>query len=749
MRLPYLFIALLLVTCPMLMQAQTPAARPRIGLTLGGGGARGLAHIGLLKALDSAQVRVDYVSGTSMGAVVGALYAEGYTGAEIERIAQAIDWNAMLSNATPLAALPLAERDESGRYIAELPLTRKGLQLPGGLLESQELWLKLIELYFPFYRTKNFDDFERKFRCVATDVVAGQPVVLRQGEIASAVRASMAIPSVFSPVEYQGRRLVDGGVVRNFPVSEAQAMGATYVIGSSVSGEANTQASLRNALDILLQIAFFKDNDDFKQQKARCNLYVDYPLDGFGVGSFSSGPAIIARGLARGRALYPRLRALQDSLDAKYGPVAPLARAPRADSVYLTGVEMKGVEPRYVPRLLQLMRFQDHRYYTAPQLSAAIRQAFSTRYFRRITYVLQPTAGTADAATIVFEVDPAPLTLVGLGLHYNTATGIGLIASISSKDLLLPGSTSQLKFNLGENPRARLVHTQLLSHDLKWSGRLFVQGEQVSITTYAPDFTKAGLYTQGFVNADARVTRSLGLSRALGVGTSYEYLVYHPEITSRLQPDGRIRQVNTYAYYEANTLNTMVYPTRGRRVYAEAGYVYAQRPSGAGVSDSTVVLGIHFQFTPYTHTRFSFAQYLPLTKTATLLLQAQAGLNFNYKQAVFNDFVVGGLNSVVRNQVTFAGVPEAALLTGSAATALVGYQFALTPSLFATAKANVLYHDFITGNVRLQAAKANYGGSLTLGLKTIVGPIDASIMYSDLSKSFLTYFNIGLPFGYR
>lgn len=737
---------LLLYSSP--LRAQVPGSRPKVGLTLGGGGARGLAHIGLLKALDSAQVHVDYVTGTSMGAVIGALYSVGYSGAEIEHIATGLNWDELLTNAAPLNTLPLAEKNEMGRYIAELPYEKGSLRLPSGLIESEELWLKLSELFFPFYRTKNFEEFHRSFRCVATDVISGEPVVLNRGEIAAAVRSSMSIPSIFSPVSYQGRQLVDGGVVRNFPVSEAKAMGADYVIGSNVSAGAYTAESLRSPIDIMLQISSFKDNEDFKKQKAQCAVYVDYALDGFSTGSFSSAPAIIATGMEAGRRLYPRLRAGNDSLNTRFGPVAAVPPPPRADSVYVAGYEVKGLSAEQVPLLVQLMQFKPNRYYTAAQLSTAIRLAFGTRNFRRITYSLLPVAGSPDAATIVFDVDRSPLTLLGLGLQYNTLTGIGLIASLSTKNLALLNATAQLKLNIGENLRGQLRFTKFLSKNKQLTGSLVLQGEQVGIDVYNSRFAQVGRYTQGYFMADAQVAQAFRRSRVVGVGTRFENLGYEPQIEAGLQPDGKLNLLNSYLFYAVNTLNTTFYPTRGHRVYGEVGYVYNQHPA-VGASLEGVPLPFSFSFQPYSHSRLSFEQYLPLTTRGTLHLHVQAGLNYQYKQAITNDFLVGGLSSVIRNQLIFAGLPDASLTTGSAAGLLLGYQYSVGRNLYATAKVNGLYHDFLGENLRLQPARVIYGTSLTLGLKTLLGPIDASVMYSDASKKLSTYFNIGIPFGYR
>ena len=744
-----LLLALLLGTSA--SRAQAPPQRPHIGLTLSGGGARGLAHIGLLKALDSAQVRVDYVTGTSMGAVVGSLYAAGYSGVEIEKIAQGLDWDALLTNAAQLSTITLPGKDDFGHYLVELPVVKGKFQLSNGVIESEELWLKLSEFFFPYYRTKDFTRFKREFRCVATDIISGEPEVLRSGEIVAAIRASMAIPSVFTSVQYQGHRLVDGGVVRNFPVSEVRAMGADVVIGSNVSAGAYTEASLRSPVDVLLQISSFKDNADFKAQKALCNIYVDYPLGDYSSGSFSAAAPITAVGLLQGRSVYPKLKALHDSLDMRYGPApAYPPTKPRADSVLIEDYKVQGLPPAAEALLLRQLRLRPQHYYTALQLSAAIRDAFGTRAFRKITYSLLPASDSS--ARLVLNAERSPAARIGLGLHYNSLTNLGLIGSLTVQDKFAPASTSQVALNIGENPRLRLKHMQYLGPQQRLVGRLLAQGERVSITTYNTSFKKAGLYTQSYVLANAQLLRLLDRNRAVGLGTRYEYGRFTPEITSRLQLDGHISLLNSYLFYEENTLNAIAYPTHGRKIEAEYGWVYQQRPSFKLLSDSTVIgteQSTAFSFRPYEHFRLNVEQYVPLNKRATLLVQVQAGVNRNYRQAIANDFVVGGLNSVLRNQLTFAGLPETGIYTGSAVSGLMGYQYAVSPKVFLTGKANALYYNFIDNPAHPQSARMAYGGSLGLGLNSFLGPIDVSLMYSNVAKKLLPYFNIGFPFGYR
>lgn len=209
--------------------------RPKIGLTLSGGGAKGLAHIGILKAIDSAGLKIDYVTGTSMGSIIGVLYAAGYSADSIEKIAKNIDWDLLLSNQVSLRSIIMEEKSEYSKYDVELPWVNNWFRLSTGFLEGEELWLKLSELLFPLHKIKNFNDFAIPFKCIATNVSTGKAVVLDSGEIVPAIRSSMAIPSLFTAVDYDGKKLIDGGVVRNFPVKDVKKMGADIVIGSNVS----------------------------------------------------------------------------------------------------------------------------------------------------------------------------------------------------------------------------------------------------------------------------------------------------------------------------------------------------------------------------------------------------------------------------------------------------------------------------------------------------------------------------------
>ncbi|HRI19596.1 MAG TPA: patatin-like phospholipase family protein [Panacibacter sp.] len=732
------------VTGWLTLSAQT---RPKIGITLSGGGAKGLAHIGILKAIDSAGLKVDYVTGTSMGSIIGALYAVGYPADSIEKIARRLDWDLLLSNASSLRSLSMDEKEEYDKYAAELPWVNNGFKLPGGVLESEEIWLMLSELFFPVYNTKDFSKFLRGFKCIATDVSTGEGVIIDNGEIVSAIRSSMAIPSVFTPVNYNGRKFVDGGVVRNFPVSDAKNMGADIVIGSNVAGGLLPKEKINNVFQVLLQVAFFREDEDAVKEKKLCDIYVPHNLDNFSMGSFGSSNEIIDEGIGKGDSIYPRLKMLADSLDKIYGRQEIKKNAlPIVDSIKITAYQINGLARTNESFFLHRTQFQNNKWYTAAQLSAHIRRAFGTRYYSKIIYSLQPLP---DGSTkIIFEVEENPFTFAKVGIHYNSFSGISLIGNLTSRDFFTPYSRSQLTVNIGENLRIRGEHLQVFGKFKTFSVATTVQAESLKFTTYN-DFIKDGLYRQAYFLADMNMQWSLQRKYAFGIGTRFESFHYSPSITSRFELRGNYSLLNTYGALKLNTLSNAVYPKKGSKFEAEVGYVYSQDPHITYFKQGTQITNLDsagFNFNNFTRTRLSYEHYIPLSKRNVFLVQLQAGINFNQKESVLNDYFIGGLTNTFRNQITFAGLNEGTLYSSSVTALQVGLRYQMYSSLFVTGKANAAYYNFVGSNTNLKNSQLLTGCSLTLGYNFLLGPLEISAMYCGQSKKLLPYINLGIPF---
>ncbi|HEY0768602.1 MAG TPA: patatin-like phospholipase family protein [Steroidobacteraceae bacterium] len=237
-----LILAVQWLAAPVITNAQSSAAqpgaapatahRPRVGLVLSGGGARGAAHIGVVKILEQMRIPIDAIAGTSMGAVVGGLYASGLSARDIEKIMTSINWQDAFHDRPPREDLTLRRKQEDESFLVKFPLGVHGgrILLPKGLIQGQSLTQMLRRLTLPVVRTSNFDELPTPFRAVATDLVSGETVVMGSGDLTSAMRASLSAPGVFAPVEREGHLLVDGGITDNVPVDIARAMGVDVVI---------------------------------------------------------------------------------------------------------------------------------------------------------------------------------------------------------------------------------------------------------------------------------------------------------------------------------------------------------------------------------------------------------------------------------------------------------------------------------------------------------------------------------------
>ncbi|MEY2883333.1 MAG: hypothetical protein RL490_1057, partial [Pseudomonadota bacterium] len=227
----------------------TTAGRPRIGLVLGGGGAKGFAHIGVLKELERRHIPVDVIAGTSMGAVVGSVYATGADANGVERIARGIDWTTVFNDSLKRRDLSFRRKLEDRQVLLDY---RIGIEngkpvLPRGVLGGQKLYATVQALLAPWAATDDFDRLAIPYRAVATDIASGEPVVLGKGSLSSAVFASMAIPAAFPPVERDGLLLVDGGVSNNLPVDVARAMGVDIVIVVDVGEKPHKAETIKSA----------------------------------------------------------------------------------------------------------------------------------------------------------------------------------------------------------------------------------------------------------------------------------------------------------------------------------------------------------------------------------------------------------------------------------------------------------------------------------------------------------------------
>lgn len=743
----YIFIFLLVLAA-----AGQESHRPKIGLTLSGGGAKGLAHIGILKAIDSAGLNIDYITGTSMGSVIGGLYAIGYSADSIETLARAIDWEQLLSNQSSLRSVFMEEKDEYSKYVVELPWVNHRFTLPTGILESQELWLKFSELFFPVSNIKDFSKFSIPFKCIATDVGTGEAVVMDRGEIVSSIRSSMAIPSFFTAVTMDDRRLIDGGVVRNFPVQDVKKMGADIVIGSNVSTGLLASNKVSNAIQVLLQVAFFREAEDHLTEVPLCDIYVTHSLSKYNMGSFGQANEILDEGIEEGHKLYPRLKQLADSLDAIYGPSPRKKnRLPEKQKIKISSFELSGLKNTTIEFFINTLDLRNNEWYSVQEISEMVRHAFGTRYYNRILYSLheQPDG----SYKIVFKIVENPLSFAKIGLHYDKFSGISAIVNLTTRNFLIRNSRNLVSLNIGDNFRARAQHLQYIGRHKNFTFTLGAQYDRFDINMYNSyktynSYREAGLYKRQYTVFDASPAFSVSRKLSMGVGFRMELLHYTPIIAAPLEFKGSNNFPTTYAFFRYNSLNKVIFPGKGVKIDAEADWVLKQNAdisilqNGVEVPPGTFDIATH----QYSRVMLNVQSYYPVSGRVTAMAGMQSGINFNYTNNIMNEFSIGGLIPLYNNQITFAGLPEATTYAPTVAAFNTGVRYEFLSNTYATGKANILFTNFINKSIFFDNPSFFSGFALSFGYNFALGPLEISAMYSDQTRRVGTYVSLGLSF---
>ncbi len=342
--------------------ATAAAARPRIGLALSGGGARGAAHVGVLKMLEELRIPIDCIAGTSMGAIVGGLYATGCSAAELEAIITTIDWTAAFSDFIPRTERSFRRKRDDDLYLVKNKPGIRGLDLlfPPGLLDGQKIDLLLKKHTLPVIGIRDFDSLSIPFRCVAADLATGEPVVIDHGDLALALRASMSIPIVFAPREIDGRLLVDGGIVRNLPVEALRQMGADVIIAVDISTPLLEREQIRSVLGVTDQIMGIMTRRDTDEQIASLrpgDVLIRPDLGGITTASFDRAAEAIPIGYDAAKAASDTLSRLSLSYGEHWDY---LARRVYAGLVAKSAWRTTKLNTRRKPPVIDELRIANH-----------------------------------------------------------------------------------------------------------------------------------------------------------------------------------------------------------------------------------------------------------------------------------------------------------------------------------------------------------------------------------------------------
>ncbi|PHI18707.1 hypothetical protein CEQ90_16745 [Lewinellaceae bacterium SD302] len=736
-------VFLILLFAANLLSAQD---RPTLGLALSGGGAKGLAHIGVIQELENAGIYPDLVSGTSMGSIVGGLYAIGYSPSQLKRIAGDISWTDYFSDSYASSFVPIEQRRLSQGYQLSFPIDTGGIVLPRGLLEGRKIQTLLSLLFSPARNASSFDDFPLPFRAIATDIVTGEAYTFRDGEIQHAIRASMAIPSIFAPVsvtdaEGKDRLLVDGLVVRNLPASDAIDLGADLVLAVDVGAPLAKKEELNNIISILQQTADFGSIKYNEQQRELADFIIDPDLGEFTAISYDSADSIVKLGAASTRAALPELIRQLESSGIAVPMEAPERKEIEADSLFLTGVRFECDDPAATRILEKLFYLGIPGLVTNDQLENQINKLYGSNFFTLINFSFLPTV---DGNELIISAKPVLDWQMRLSVSYDSDYEIAMLVNLSGRNVIGNGSLLSFDARISQFPRASLdyiLYTQTrpsigvhLSGSANfYPGRLY-DGDDLISEFRAHHFTSRLAAFSG-----------LGENRYLEAGLFSENLSSNDRFITLVPTENILNRQAFYAELVRDTYDRAIFPRKGARtdIYVQRSLGGREKKTDADFND----LGSNLVVTA-TH-----RQVNKLIGKVSGILELAGGFVQHNRRNVLNQLYLGRPLAKEPFFFNVYGKRHMELAVSGFVTAAFGlrleagnnnfiglhYQYgryAISEERLVRLENGLLNPDRFNENIS--------GFALTLGSDTFLGPLQFNAEYdpSDGSK------NYNLHFGY-
>ncbi len=424
----------------------------KIGLVLSGGGAKGMAHIGVLKVLEKYKIKPDYIAGTSMGAIVGSLYAAGYSADQIDSIFRKIDFDKVLFDFQERKYKSFYKKKTGPKYIFSLPFSFKemSVQIPKGLSSSQNMFNEMSHYLYPVHPIENFNHLKIPFLCISTDISTGEQVLFNKGFLPEAVTASALLPTVYAPLEIDNRLLLDGGIVNNYPVKEVRDLGADFIIGSDVQGKILKKEEIKDITKIMDQIVSFQMYKEMPKKKLQTDLYLHPDINGIGITDFDKLDTIIQRGINVAEKKIPEFAKKYKSKNYKQNRL----NFKYPDSLYFDEIIIKGQRNHRRNYILNKIGVHTKRKISYQDFLEGINNLYGTENFDFIHYRFNKKGSHRILQLKIKEKDHN--AYVNIGFHYNPLYKINVIGNLEKKYLFAKNDFFSFDIIGGENTRFNL-----------------------------------------------------------------------------------------------------------------------------------------------------------------------------------------------------------------------------------------------------------------------------------------------------
>jgi len=709
--------------------------RPKVGLVLSGGGAKGFAYIGLLRVMEEVGIQVDYVGGTSIGSIVAGLYALGYSPDEIEKQVRKQDWDNLLIDKIPRKYIAYEEKEFLENSLISFPLKKRKIGLKQAMYQGQQVNLLLNRFFSPAWLTTDFNKLQTPFLCVGTNLFNGDAEVLNEGYLPMAIRASMSIPGYFTPTHYNGYYLVDGGIVDNYPADKVMEMGAQLLVGGDVqSGLADTISQLSSMTEIINQIVFFHGEAANEEAARLIDLNIRFEVPA-GMMDFTAYEKIIAYGEEVAREHYDELKQLADSLNAiEYVPMKEYNTTP-LDSFNIAEVIYRGNDKMSLIYLDNYFERFENKMISIDELEHVITRVYGTRFFKHVFYELEPVGD--GKANLIIDLEEGSPGYLSASVHYDTDYGGNIRLNGVFRNVLGHRSKLFTELLLGGNPRFRALY--LISNGAK-------PGFGVEVDMYEFKFDSYDLngeidYNFAFTNYKSSlfVTSIYNNLYSLKAGFEYEYFKFNTT-----SPDTTFKEMenfnsygNFFIKFRADTRDKSYFATSGFNAEFKALYVMS---FSKGWTNEI-----------FTNSLMMYAKYdQNINVMPKLTIKPGFFIGGTLKQnttPLQHWFGVGGLNDInyVDTFVPFTGVSFVQRFGYYAAIVRLKVQYNVYEKLYLTFRSDFgSTTDMVEDIVKSDNLMFGYG--LTASYDSFIGPVEFTVMGSNINPSLSFFANIGFNF---
>lgn len=715
---------------------QDSVKRPKIGLVLSGGGAKGFAHIGVLKVLEEAGIKIDYIGGTSMGAVIGGLYASGYNGSQIDSIFKQTNFDELINDYIPRSSKNFYGKKNDELYAIVLPFSNFRVGIPEALSKGMYNYNLLSSLTRNVRHVRDFNKLPTPFLCIATNIETGEEVLLNKGNLVQAMMASSAFPSLFTPVEIDGNLLVDGGVVNNYPINEVRNLGADIIIGVDVQDDLLKRKNLKNATRILVQITNLQSIDKMKSKIKDTDVYVKPDIRDFGVISFDRGEEIIRKGEEATFAVYEKIKSLVTEDNFYKKPKLKVA----TDTIEIKKINSDQLDNYTKEYINGKLRFKPGSTITYDDLKTGINNLNATQNFSTISYCLQPN-GEKDDLDLVLKENPTQ-TFLKLGLHYDGLYKSAILLNLTHKKTFLKNDVTSLDIILGDNFRYDLNYYVENGFNISFGFRSRLNQFNRNVTSNLGNLTAPSpdinLINVDFMDVSNQAYfQTIFVQKFLmGGGLEYKYLkINSPTLSNTDNVIDKSSYFSVFGYLKYDSFDKKSFPHSGL-------FFSTDVQTYLGSSDYTNT------FKPYSMAKAEVAVANTLFRKATFKFEADAGLTFGNDSVPFFDYILGGYGyNKINNFNYFYGYDFLSISGNSFIKAGITFDYEIFKKNHVNFSANYAnLGDDIFSTVDWVSMPKYSGYAVGYGLETIIGPIEIKQSWSpELSKSF-TWFSIGFMF---